>query len=52
MKKNNLKTYLSKILQNYPNISSGRINYDFYEKRIEKNIKIIKDFIKAKKNDK
>ena len=38
--------YLKKILEMYPTINSGRKNYDSQQDRIEKQIKLIKKFMK------
>ena len=44
-----IKNYIKDILTQYPKIASGRKNYDFYDKRIMKNIKLVKKFIDKKK---
>ena len=44
--KKSKNSYLKALIKKYPNISSGRKNYTFYEKRIEKNIELIKKFLK------
>ena len=43
------QSYLKTLLKKYPKIASGRKNYAFYEKRILKNIKLVKKFIEDKK---
>ena len=45
-----IKNYIKDILDKYPKISSGRKNYDFYDKRIIKNIDLLKKFINKKKS--
>ena len=44
IKKKLYKDYLFEILKKNPSIKSGRKNYSEHEKRIEKTIKLIKDF--------
>tara|TARA_Y100001970_G_C14257661_1_gene876731 strand:- start:5672 stop:5902 length:231 start_codon:yes stop_codon:yes gene_type:complete len=40
------KNYLNQLIENYPNLSSGRKNYEDFEKRILKNILLTKLMIK------
>jgi len=42
-KKNVYPRYLKELLHKYPKIASGRKNFDEYEKRILKTIKLIKE---------
>ena len=44
--KNMPKSYVLEIIKSYPQILSGRKNFLKYEKRLQKNITIIKKFIK------
>jgi hypothetical protein len=37
-----LKRYLIEIIKEFPNIKSGRKNYTYFERRIHKNIFLIK----------
>ena len=48
MKKKNHKNYITVLIDNSPNISSGRKNYDKFDKRIDKNIYLTKKMIKSK----
>ncbi len=43
--------YLKKILEKYPKLKSGRKNYLEQHKRILKNIFIVKEYYKNKKNN-
>ena len=43
------KIYISKLIKLYPKIASGRKNFDDHEKRIQKNIKLLKNYNKLKK---
>ena len=36
------RKYIAAIIKIFPDISSGRKNFDFFEKRIKKNIKLSK----------
>ena len=38
--------YLKKLIKNYPNIVSGRKNFDNHHKRIEDTLKLIKKYKK------
>jgi len=38
--------YLKMLIKKYPKIISGRKNYDFFEKRILKNIELVKKYKK------
>tara|TARA_B110000495_G_scaffold183920_1_gene180594 strand:- start:249 stop:395 length:147 start_codon:yes stop_codon:yes gene_type:complete len=40
--------YLKILIKKYPKIISGRKNYDFFEKRILKNLELIKKYKKFK----
>ena len=40
--------YLKILIKQYPKIISGRKNYDFFEKRILKNLELIKKYKKFK----
>ena len=40
--------YLKILVKQYPEIISGRKNYSFFEKRILKNLRLIKKYIKLK----
>jgi hypothetical protein len=42
------KTYIEYLLKKNPQITSGRKNYNKFEKRIEKNIFLTKIMIKSK----
>tara|TARA_Y100000590_G_C15157809_1_gene802385 strand:- start:454 stop:618 length:165 start_codon:yes stop_codon:yes gene_type:complete len=45
IKKNKQNSFiLKKLIKEYPKIISGRKNFDFYDKRIKKNISLIKKF--------
>ena len=44
------KKYIAAIIKIFPNISSGRKNFDFFETRIRKNIKLTKIYINKKAN--
>ena len=48
MKNKNHKNYITALIDKTPNISSGRKNYDKFDKRIEKNINLAKEMIKSK----
>lgn len=48
MKNKNHKNYITVLIDNFPNISSGRKNYDKFDKRIDKNIYLTKKMIKSK----
>tara|TARA_B100001093_G_C25977789_1_gene655995 strand:- start:213 stop:365 length:153 start_codon:yes stop_codon:yes gene_type:complete len=39
------KKYIADLIKIYPGISSGRKNFDFFERRIKKNIKLTKIYI-------
>ena len=49
-KKNQIPTYIKKILKNNPKLRSGRKNYKKHEKRISDTIKLIKKFVEKKNN--
>jgi len=49
MAKYRQEEYLTKLIKKYPNISSGRKNYQFFYERLQKHMLIIKKFIKQKK---
>ena len=40
------KNYIVKLNKLFPNIASGRKKFDYYEKRIQKNITLSKNYIK------
>ena len=42
----NIPKYLKKLIEQYPEIISGRKNYEFFEKRILKNLELIKKYKK------
>tara|TARA_B100001173_G_C15665305_1_gene411236 strand:- start:186 stop:338 length:153 start_codon:yes stop_codon:yes gene_type:complete len=44
------KNYIAVIIKIFPDISSGRKNFDFFEWRIKKNIKLTKIYINKKTN--
>jgi len=44
-----VKKYISKLIRLYPKIASGRKNFDYHEKRIQKNIKLSENFKKKQK---
>ena len=46
MKKYPSQKYLQELIKEYPEICSGRKNYKFFHKRINKNIKLINSFFK------
>ena len=48
MKNINRQNYIALLVDNYPHISSGRKNYERFERRIEKNIFLTKKMIKCK----
>jgi hypothetical protein len=41
-----ISKYIVKLIKNYPEISAGRVNYEFGHKRIVNNLNIIKKFKK------
>jgi len=41
--------YIRIILKKFPNIASGRKNFKYFEKRINKNLKLTKKYLKNKK---
>ena len=43
------KNYIKKILKIFPYIASGRKNFDFYEKRIKKNLDLTKKYQNKKR---
>ncbi len=43
-KKSVYPKYLKELLHKYPKIASGRKNFDEYEKRIQKTIKLMKEY--------
>ena len=45
-----IPSYLKELIKLYPNIKSGRKNYFETNKRIEKNIKLIKKYLSKKNN--
>ena len=44
------KNYIADLIKIFPGISSGRKNFDYFEKRIKKNLKLTKTYIKKKAN--
>ena len=44
------KNYIKALIKKFTDISSGRKNFDFFERRIEKNIKLTKIYINKKTN--
>tara|TARA_B100001142_G_C13720700_1_gene417532 strand:- start:311 stop:463 length:153 start_codon:yes stop_codon:yes gene_type:complete len=42
------KKYIANLIKIFPDISSGRKNFDFFERRIKKNIKLTKIYINKK----
>ena len=40
--------YIRIILKKFPNIASGRKNFNFFEKRIKKNLVLTKKYLKKK----
>ena len=40
--------YIRIILKKFPNIASGRKNFKYFEKRIKKNLKLTKKYLKNK----
>ncbi len=43
------KNYIKKILKIFPHIASGRKNFDFYEKRIKKNLDLTRKYQNKKR---
>tara|TARA_B100001093_G_scaffold516910_1_gene596920 strand:+ start:1617 stop:1769 length:153 start_codon:yes stop_codon:yes gene_type:complete len=43
-----IKNYIAALIELFPNISSGRKNFDFFDKRIKKNIKLTKIYTNKK----
>ena len=41
--------YIKKLLKLFPNIASGRKNFENYDKRIKKNIELAKKYLKKNK---
>ena len=41
-----MKKYISRLIKLYPNIASGRKNFNYYEDRIQKNLKLLKNYNK------
>ena len=35
-----IKSYVKELLKMFPNIASGRKNFNYYEKRVKQNLKI------------
>jgi len=44
------KNYIAVLIKKFPDISSGRKNFDYFEKRIQKNIKLTKIYKNKKTN--
>ena len=44
------KKYIANLIKAFPDISAGRKNFDFFEKRIKWNIKLAKIYINKKTN--
>ena len=44
------KNYITALIKTFPNISSGRKHFDFYEWRIMHNIKLTKIYLNRKAN--
>ena len=44
------KNYIRALIKIFPDISSGRKSFDFFEWRIKKNIKLTKVYINKKTN--
>ena len=44
------KNYIEILIKKFPNISSGRKNFDYFENRIKKNIKLTKIYRNKKTN--
>ena len=42
--------YIKKILKLFPNIANGRKNFDYFEKRIKKNLKLTNKYLKKTRN--
>ena len=40
--------YLKILIKQYPKIISGRKNYEFFEKRIQKNLELVKKYKRLK----
>lgn len=38
------KNYIKVLLRMFPNIASGRKNFDYFSKRIKKNIELTKEY--------
>ena len=46
-----IKNYIKKLNELFPKIASGRKNFDFYEKRINKNIRLTAKYTKKKQKN-
>jgi hypothetical protein len=44
----NIPEYLKALIKKYPKIISGRKNYEFFQKRIQKNLELIKKYKRLK----
>ena len=44
----NIPKYLKALIKKYPKIISGRKNYEFFEKRIQKNLELVKKYKRLK----
>jgi len=44
------KNYIKELIKLFPNIASGRKNYNFHEKRIKKNVNLTNKYIKKNNN--
>ena len=44
------KNYIAALNKKFPDISGGRKNFDFFERRVNKNIKLTKIYINKKTN--
>tara|TARA_B100001029_G_C14972401_1_gene401038 strand:+ start:719 stop:859 length:141 start_codon:yes stop_codon:yes gene_type:complete len=41
--------YIKKLLKLFPNVASGRKNFENYDKRVKKNIELTKKYLKKNK---
>ena len=43
-----IKNYIKKVLKTFPDIASGRKNFEYFEKRIKKNLKLANKYQKKR----
>ena len=43
-----LPKYVTKLIKKFPDIASGRKNFQYYENRIRKNLELTKKYVKKK----